>query len=34
MSVDAVNAATLQFMDEDGKVVFSFPDDRAGGRNK
>jgi hypothetical protein len=34
MSVGAADVATLQFLDEDGKVIFSFPDDSAGRRNK
>ena len=34
MSVDAAEAAKLQFLDENGKVVFSFPDDSTEGRNK
>jgi hypothetical protein len=34
MSVDAANVATLRFLDEDGKVIFSFPDDSARERNK
>jgi len=34
MSVDAANVATLQFLDENGKVIFSVPDNSAGGRIK
>jgi hypothetical protein len=34
MSVDAADAAKLQFLDGEGKVLFSFPDDSAAGRNK
>lgn len=34
MSVDAANVATLRFLDEDGKVIFSLPDDSARERNK
>jgi hypothetical protein len=34
MSVDAANVATLRFLDEDGKVIFSLPNGRTGERNK
>jgi hypothetical protein len=34
MSVDAADVAKLQFLDEDGKVIFSLPEDRAGVGNK
>jgi hypothetical protein len=33
MSVDAADAATLKFLDEDGKVIFCLPDDSAGRPN-
>jgi hypothetical protein len=34
LSVDAADVARLQFLDENGKVVFSLPDDRTQERNK